>query len=427
MAIVLIILLLIIGTFFALKQKNYCNLLTFNFYYWALIIFLASLKLFDMMDYSNKAYYVLLIGILGILFGYIIGFYAIPKLKKRRNKIEYFYNKSIIRVISIINIVFYLYEGIKVLNFLKNGTSYYFIRRMYQGYEEISFFTNSLEAYFSSYIAIPIAYLLSIYIVLSFFKDKKIDKTLLLSIISIMLYIFVSANRIIMIQMLICFIYMFFFFGKKIPKKVKKGIIRIGGLMVVSILLVSIFKENKVNGSYYDWGFLKGLYSYFSIPIPLLDHWVKYVDNNSFYSFGVTFFRAPLNIINMLFLKPLKIDFSLLNETINYINVTDSFVRVFPRHEYNAFATMFYYFYLDFRELGVLIGSIIWGIICGKVYYNSSNIQSDKNLAFLLLCIYALIKSMVRWELSSPSFFMALLLMRFLFKKHGGNSNEESS
>lgn len=126
-----------------------------------------------------------------------------------------------------------------------------------------------------------------------------------------------------------------------------------------------------------------------------------------------------------MFLHPFGISFEKLNGTIDMINIVENFVQVFPRHEYNAFASMFYYFYMDFREIGVFLGGVTWGVICAKTYKLAKEKQDDKSFAILLIIFQAIIKTMVRWEFASPSFFVACILILFVFKKDDVNINEK--
>lgn len=418
MEIFLVIFLLLTALLFWKIHRSFCNPMTIFCLFWLIIVFLASLSLFDMMYISSRPYIIIGIGISGMILGYLISFCGKKKLVifSKVKESEY-YNDKIIMIFSIICILFYGFQLLRVINYLRTGTSYYYIRRMYQGYEEISFFKTLLESYISSYIAVPSTFILSSYIIISLFKKNKNLKVFVFAIIGEILYVAVSASRFMLLQLIIGAAYMFIFQKRKLSPRIKKIIKRIIVGLIVVIVILTQLRENRVNGSTYDWGIWRGAYSYFSVSIPLLDYWVQYADNIDFTSYGLVFFRAPLNILNLLILHPLGIEFNSLNNAIDMINIVETFIQVFPRHTYNAFASIFYYFYLDFKELGVFLGSMIWGWMCGRTYRNAIKLQSDRNLAFLLIVIQAMFKTMVRWEFSSPSFFMAFIITFFIFRK----------
>ncbi|KEZ91202.1 O-antigen polymerase [Lacrimispora celerecrescens] len=426
MGYLVILILFMVGVCFWALQKSWTNFMTIYAFFWALIVFLANLQLFDMMDYSYRPYEMILLGFLGASSGYLFGYkYRIKTKNWSMNipsgKDECVYNQKAIIVICIICIVFYSFEILKVIQLLRSGTTYYFVRRMYQGYAETNFFSSALERYFSSYVAVPCAYILSSYITISFFKKEKNIKVLSMAILGLGLYLTVSASRFILFQLALGALYLFFFLKKKVPKRIKKWIKRIVIALVLGVIALTLLRENKVNGKTSDWTMLQSIYSYFSVSIPLMDHWIAYADAVHYQAYGLVFLRVPLSIVTLLFLHPLGISFELLNDAISMINVVEEFVQVFPGHTYNAFASMFYYFYLDFKELGVIMGCFLWGVICAKTYKNARNIQSDRNLVFLLLVVQMMFKTMVRWELTLPSFFIAFVITFFIFDKNKKN------
>lgn len=423
MAYFVMLFLVFIGVLVARTQKSYLNFVTVFCFFWTMIVFLANLKLFDMIDYSYKPWVLIIFGTFGMFIGYMIRYYGkiphinLKKVKKGHNIAES-YNDKVIMIIAIVCILFYALELIKVFQLLRTGTSYYFIRRMYQGYEETAFFTSSIERYFSSYIAVPCAYVLSSYIIIMLFRKKK-NKIFILSFVAVGLYLVVSASRYILIQLLIGSIYLFAFLKKKLSTGAKKWIKRVALLLIFGVIALTLFRENRTSsGNRYDWTLLQSVYSYFSVSIPLMDYWVTQIDKLGYQAYGLVFCRPILSMFSLICLHPFGIEFDKLNDAIEMINLVEGFVQVFPRHQYNAFASMFYYLYLDFRWVGVFFGSAFWGWICANVFKNARNNPSDRNLAFVLIIMQAMFKTMVRWEFSAPSFFVASILTFFLFGKN---------
>jgi len=248
------------------------------------------------------------------------------------------------------------------------------------------------------------------------FRKKRIQKLLILSFIAVALYLVVSASRYIFIQMLIGSIYLFVFLKKKLPEKVKKLIKKVAILLIFGLIALTLLRENRTSsGDRYDWTLLQSVYSYFSVSIPLMDHWIAQIDISGYQAYGFAFFRPILNLFSLIILHPLGIEFNSLNESIEMINLVDNFVQVFPQHQYNAFSSMFYYFYLDFGWSGVFLWSAFWGWICANVFKKARYNPSDRNLAFVLIIMQAMFKTMVRWEFSAPSFFVASILTFFIF------------
>ena len=414
--------LLITGILFAHFQKSFLNFVSIFSFFWLGIVFLANLKLYDMMDYSDKPYYIIAVGLFGMITGYLIRYYVkMWRVVIGNFDTKYYsdYNEKIILVLSLICLAYYAYELLNVLRLLSSGTTYYYIRRMYQGYEKSTFFTSSIERYVSSYIAIPCAYILSSYIVVSLFKKNKDKKVLALASLATLLYLVVSGSRFILIQLLIGSAYLFAFLKREISNRVKKWIKRFGIAIVIGVIALTLLRENRTSsGARYDWTLLQSVYSYFSISIPLMDKWIGNIDTIGYRAYGLVFFRPVLSILSLLILHPLGINIDALDVAIDRINDVENFIQVFPRHQYNAFASMFYYFYMDFGWVGVFLGTTFWGWICANVFKQASKTPSDRNLAFVLIVMQAMFKSMVRWEFSSPSFFVACIVTFFIFKRN---------
>lgn len=423
MAIGLIFILILIGIVEWILEKKIYNFLTAYCFFWSIIVFLANLKLFDMYEYSNKGYELILIGSLGFAIGYWIFRFWINNKKFKvnmNNKIlnDNNLNKKYVYLLVYIALVFYTYVTLKVLLFFKDGYSYYLIRRMYQGYADMPFFNSKLEVYFSSYIAIPIIYVLCPLFIIEVFKKNKDFRLLILMTLTLVLYLFSSASRFIVLNIVFQFIFIALFLNKKIPKKILKRVkIAVVALLGV-IILVTVLRENKPTyNSSYDWGILKSTYSYFSVSVPLLTYWSEYINSIGYFGKGLVTFRAPLSLITLLLLHPLGIEFNSLTEAINLVNQTDIFIPIFPKHTYNAFASIFYYFYVDFREIGVFIGCMFFGAICGFIFKKLVINPNNRNLLFSLLIIQALFKSMVRWEFYTSGYFIAFIIALFIYNE----------
>ena len=77
---------------------------------------------------------------------------------------------------------------------------------------------------------------------------------------------------------------------------------------------------------------------------------------------------------------------------------------------------MFFAFYLDFREIGVFAGTLIFGYIVEKSYKKAKT-KRVEYLAFYLLLIQCIVKSFVRWEFVLEQYWLSFLILRLWFKK----------
>ena len=79
---------------------------------------------------------------------------------------------------------------------------------------------------------------------------------------------------------------------------------------------------------------------------------------------------------------------------------------------------MFYYFYVDWREIGVFLGSAIYGMLMSISYIKTKN---EKNnllyCAYFVMLLQGLLKSFVRWEFVQTSYILSFIYILFMIKK----------
>ena len=95
----------------------------------------------------------------------------------------------------------------------------------------------------------------------------------------------------------------------------------------------------------------------------------------------------------------------------------DNYISIGWQARANAFATMFYFFYLDFRYLGVFAESLIFGFVSGFIELRTYINENMKTIAFYLLLSQAVFKSFIRWEFTVGSYVMSFLYLYLLFSK----------
>ena len=95
----------------------------------------------------------------------------------------------------------------------------------------------------------------------------------------------------------------------------------------------------------------------------------------------------------------------------------EQFLKIFPNQRYNAFVSMFFAFYLDFRYFGVFIGSFMFGLLISYSYKfaKKGNLLS---MSYFLLMMQALVKSFVRWEfVVGPYCFAFIIIIYPMFSR----------
>ncbi len=91
---------------------------------WTLVIFLSSLRLYNMIEYSEKILRIISEGIIAFVLGAFIMMYGVQKKIRtvKRKNIMIFLNIRILNGLILISLIMVFLLSIKVVILLKNGT-----------------------------------------------------------------------------------------------------------------------------------------------------------------------------------------------------------------------------------------------------------------------------------------------------------------
>jgi oligosaccharide repeat unit polymerase len=165
-------------------------------------------------------------------------------------------------------------------------------------------------------------------------------------------------------------------------------------------------------------------YTYLSVPVPLLAHWTSVVDNMGIQTFGGSFFYG---IVTLLFRLSEIVGHPIGSDVSMAVALPQEYwVELLPGRYFNAFVTMFYYFFLDFRWIGVVAGGVAWGLI-GQSAYRRMWTSSLRATFFGLLMLQVAIMAFVRWEFSNGSLVIGLFMLLLFVKSERGRRRIPSS
>lgn len=419
--IAILILLFIGGGNWYIERKIYNPLTIFSFM-WLIIVFLANLKLFGMYDFSDKPFILIIIGVIGFAIGYwLIKYCFLIRLNRYKSiciktSDKYEFNYRVIYFFEIICFLFYIWFCIEIIKKINSGISYSMIRSMYQGYLEEALITNKLALLIKSWIAMPIVYLSIPVMLITVFEKKNKNGLILLCAGNILMHIFCSASRFVMQYLIFESILLLFLYKKKISKKVQKIIKKVIILSILVIISMTVIRH-QASTTISEESVFKSLYSYICLCIPLFDKWINIIDNYQLQTFGMASFSGIYAILNLFLFKRIGIISPIYEYTYDLISATEIFMNIFETKKYNAFVTIFYYFYLDFRTIGILLGCIFYGAIYSISFTKVTKSRNILNLLIFLLLSQGLIKSMVRLEFTMASYVVAFFYALIFIKK----------
>jgi len=385
---------------------------------------MTNLSLYGLRPFSETVYPIIFVG----CFCYFIGT-LLPVIKVKSNRIantddykkslatkeikELVFNKKLYLLLQIVSFICVLFVFYQALLAMLSGYSFSVVRNMFKSIGDESGFINSIFLHIVWVLfVVPTVYLSIPIVMYSFFAKSRGNKALMtLSIINIVMYIISSGGRILIIC---CVVYLLFLakrFNFQVTGRIKFLVLSLFVILTYSFLYITMDRSNE--RSVFEY-----VYHYTAIPIPLFSHWKAYVDNQEIITYGSAFWYGFVGFINRVtrFAGTTEI----AKTTQDAIAMTEfNYIRLFPTRSYNAFVTCFYYFYLDFRYFGVVIGGLFYGFISQIVYLKAIASKDSRNFIVLLLFIQSIIFSIARWQFGEMKYFLSfayLLIILFTAK-----------
>lgn len=401
---------------------------------WLLFTILSYLAFYGVDRPSNETYGVIIVGLIAFNIGILImdNRYFVLKKNKRTKKVKkdfkITFNYKLLYFLYSIVLVFLAFQSLNVIDLLLSGYTMDTIRHLYV--DNVN--TSSLVVNFRGYISTPIVYLSLPILAIDYFNGKR-DKVLFLMTIGLVtLWVLSSGGgRSVLIWLILYFFLAQKIFRKKIRLKIsfKSKITIIICVFFVLFYMIYMSIERKVN---FDW--FREFFIYFGAPIIHMEYRINYIDTyfSDFYSLGLsslngftqTFFFV-LHFFRIIgtypenFLMAKELSFDILEDGIN---IGGEIANM------NAFATLFYQFYLDGRILGIILGMLLFGLLVGHFYSRMMITFSNKYVLIYLLLAQKLVFSMVRFYFNQVNqticFILAFFVFTYVYYEHKRDNTE---
>lgn len=386
---------------------------------WILCLFTYVIDLYDIKSQvSQEATTLVTIGTLG----FVVGAFLIQKrfvdfFQKRPLKVTFRtkYRDWLVKLIIIFTAIFNFIMVIMVINLMRQGTSYSYIRDLLFSYNEDStkFFTSKTMQNLYTIVDSPMTYCVAPVVVIEFFSQRLSFKYRLLSWLSIGGYIFATGGRLIIMFMMFQFIFSVGYYRKNVPWKIvgRVGLI-IAVLILIAVVTTFYRKKDSITGATK----VNSIYAYFNVNLPIFSRWLTEVDTSGIKGHGLAFFGGIFQFVDLV-LNKIGIPFSSYEKVNELIELPQkNWVEVYSGNWFNAFDTMFYNLYVDFRSTGVFFGSLFLGLLSKWVYVLSTVLQNEKYILPALVMVEILASSFFRWQFGTFTFTGAFILSFFIFK-----------
>lgn len=402
-----IIVLLIILLFSRNINRDWINPISIFAAVWFVSwgLYLSGLLAYNQV--TSLTYIVIVVGVLLFAFGASFG----KRIKTSDNEgIQYQLTYKIVIILEIVSILVMLPDAINSIVLLRSGLTFNAIRtNAILGTTVVS---NPVISLIRNYIVNPfiiLVYPLASYTL--FFCDEKKKKVAIMTLAVIICAcdVFYHGGRSCILYFLLHLILVPRLFGNRIyiSKAVKRRIIL--GIIVA----VAIFYIVSISRGIDD--FQKSIVLYVSGCIPLMDNYITGISQTGQYLYGGAFFEGILRLVFTL-LDNIGISYPAFVSVIESATNFEQTIAIGNDLRMNAFVSCFTYFFYDGGIFAVIIESFLYGAFSGVAYKNAVLKKDSRSIITYAVIIQSLVFAIVRFQFILPSFIIAIIMVRLLFR-----------
>ena len=265
----------------------------------------------------------------------------------------------------------------------------------------------------------PLSTAIPIIAISNFVFGKKDKKLLFISVILVLIKTVANATRNTVMVILVYFVigtieyikrYNMTLELKSFIRKRKRQIVL--AILIGSVLFIymTIARGNKL---------LENLWVDFALPPRLFEVWKEEVDTRNIIGYGFGSLQGFIFPIFYVLKNILKIPLPTNIEIINDLITRTDTVFVWPgeRVTANAYVSLYWFFYLDRRLCGIVIGSFVIGYFSARMYRKFICNKSEKSFTLYCFWFNVVVFSLVRIQFTNVSFALALIYTCLLYKR----------
>lgn len=409
------------------RDKNILNPLILFYSVWALVMGLHSMNLYGLYKASHEIYSYIFLGLIFFGLGYYCTCafkkkYKIVIINKNKNIYNYILRYSLVYILAIICILFFLKNFLLALQTLVNGNTIDSLRVMAQDENSILNSSSNISNFIYNFIVLPSATVIEVVAVVDFWFGKRDKHLFIMNIIIIIMRVISDAGRTPLfnfaLYMIFCYLLSKVINGKginniKLKQKMNKKIIRRYGILgVISLGMLTFLRSGAL--------FLRHLYFYFAMAPYMFNHWASVVDKSEITSYGTasmngyvfSFFYFIKNLINTSYPEFIQKVYDLIAQTDSlWINIAPGSTAA------NAYVSAFWFFYLDGRLIGIVVGMFLYGSIATTIYLSVKKTESIKMISLYIIIIQGIVFSFIRFPFAKIYYALAILMLLLLVYK----------
>lgn len=416
--------LILVFSFFCIKKARniygmYANHITIFNLWWMITLGLSFLNK-EIFTPENSTYYIFYIGLISfnlhiffirpnsniILQGQLIN--STPITYDKKKFILNIYIRRIIEIIVLAIMIPYAYMNYQLMRSgidLKEIHSDYFSGDVIQ----------QTDVQLFNFIATPLMYLLMLTLFLNIYNKKR-DTYINFIIYSVILVCncTISGGRIEIIQFLILYVICCFMRKNKKLENIINPVVHFNILYIIPFIVILIFISDSRGHGSDDGSILITIIKSYTLYVGIFNYYNthEYIAFDDFLLGGSTF-EGLITYFRMLLNKFLNCGIETNVKSNNYY--IQEFVRIGPYLNANAHATMYFLFIRDFGYLGVVIGPLLLGIVCHRLYKKMLN--KPQYFVYYLFMTYVLTTTTLSCHIYKL-FFWITIVYYYFFQKY---------
>lgn len=387
---------------------------------WILVIILHSMNLHGLYSATQRIYTYIYIG----LFSFAIGYFCTYKFRKKykivvskSRYLDKFYYKlryELFYILGIICIIYFLKNFLVSIILLFKGNSFDFIRVMAQDKSSMLNNNSFISKFIYNFIVLPSTTTIEVVSVVDFWFGKRDKKLFIINIIIIFMRIISDGGRTplfnFVLYMIICYSFMKKNIKRDVNKRTQKKKIRIYGILgVIFLVITTILRSGSL--------LLRHLYFYFAMSPYLFNYWANIIDENKITSYGTAAMNGYVFTIFYFIKNLFRISYPKFVEDIyNFLALTDSTWPIIAQGgtKANAYVSIFLFFYMDGRVIGIIIGMFLYGVIATSIYLSAKKSNSIKSISLYVIICQGIVFSFIRFPFSKIYYALSFLMILYL-------------
>lgn len=399
---------------------------------WAVILFFSAQQKYTMYMASNKINVVILWGIFAYIAGYYVNkvFFNRIHIKIGRKPSRY---QSDIRRVAVpryqllyflcgICLLYTVFDLARVV--IQSGTfNLGTIQKMLQS-GDISNANSSIINALVVLVISPVKFILPAITAVDFFYGRRDRKLLALTICLIFINMLSTANR---TSFLLFFLWLFFvatLYLHHNTAKNQRWMQRVDNNRFLAkikkykwwIVLVAIIAFVIMTMSRTSTSMFRQIYLYFAMPPSMFEIWAEKIEAEGAFGYGIASLLGFIYPVFYVLKNLLGIPMPDIVESMYDWNMLTDTTWVWPGQNIraNAYVSVFWFFYLDARLIGVIIGMFLFGFVASRSYQNVvASKHSARQVAVCCCVLYSVLFSYVRFQFSLTRVALGLVFVMF--------------